>query len=140
MENKTSWQYYGLFLNEETRKNIKEKVKLFNLFEINYNSFDKLYIDHCTLLHCSKNTAENKDILNFCENNLNKRFKIKINGIGNSDKASAFRIDLGNIPCANEIPHITIGTKNGGKPVDSNLIPFWVSVKPLEIEVTLLRI
>lgn len=139
MKNKTNWQYYGLFLNEETRKNIKEKVKLFNLFDINYNNFDKIYIDHCTLLHSSKNTVENKDILNFCENNLNKRFKIKINGIGNSDKASAFRIDLGDIPCANEIPHITIGTKNGGKPVDSNLIPFWVSIEPFEIEVTLLR-
>ena len=34
---------------------------------------------------------------------------------------------------------IAIGTKNGGKPVDSNFIPLWISVKPLEIEVTLLR-
>lgn len=139
MENKTNWQYYGLFLNGEARNDIKKKVKLFDLFDINYDNFDKIYIDHCTLLHCSKNTPDNKYILDFCESNLNKKFKIKINGIGNSDKASAFRIDLGNIPCANKIPHITIGTKNGGKPVDSNLIPFWVSVKPLEIEVTLLR-
>lgn len=136
---KNNWQYYGLFLNENTRNLIKNNVKLFNIFDINYNNFDKLYLDHCTILHCSKNTSDNRHILEFCETNLNKTFKIKINGVGNGNKASAFRVDLGNIPCANDIPHITIGTKNGGKPVDSNFIDMWISVEPFEIEVTLLK-
>lgn len=136
---KNNWQYYGLFLNENTRNLVKNNVKLFNIFDINYNNFDKLYLDHCTILHCSKNTFDNRHILEFCETNLNKTFKIKINGIGNGNKASAFRVDLGNIPCANDIPHITIGTKNGGKPVDSNFIDIWIGVEPFEIEVTLLK-
>lgn len=136
---KNNWQYYGLFLNENTRNLIKNNVKLFNIFDINYNNFDKLYLDHCTILHCSKNTSDNRHILEFCETNLNKTFKIKINGVGNGNKASAFRVDLGNIPCANDIPHITIGTKNGGKPVDSNFIDMWIGVEPFEIEVTLLK-
>ena len=136
---KDNWQYYGLFLSESTRNSVKNNVKLFKIFDINFNNFDKLFIDHCTLLHRSKNTPINKHILDFCEANLNKTFKIKINGIGNGDKASAYRVDLGNIPCANEVPHITIGTKNGGKPVDSNFINMWLSVDPFEIEVTLLK-
>lgn len=132
MENKTNWQYYGLFLNGETRKYIT------NLEWIK-KDVDKIYLDHCTLLHCSKNTPDNKYILDFCEKNLNKNFKIKIIGFGASEKAIAFKVDLGDIPCANKIPHITIATKNGGKPVDSNFITTWEYFEPFEIEVTLLK-
>lgn len=34
----------------------------------------------------------------------------------------AFKVDIEPLKCANEIPHITICTFNGGKPVDSNNI------------------
>ena len=43
--------------------------------------------------------------------------------------------------CANEIPHITICTFNGGKPVDSNNIVRWYYLdEPIEIETTLKRV
>lgn len=40
---------------------------------------------------------------------------IKIDGIGISDKAMAFRVVYPSNLCANKIPHITICTSNGGK-------------------------
>lgn len=45
-----------------------------------------------------------------------------------------------NIPenlCANKIPHITICTFNGGKPVDSNNITEWKDIEPIIIETKL---
>lgn len=39
--------------------------------------------------------------------------------------------------CANKIPHITICTFNGGKPVDSNNITEWKDIEPIIIETKL---
>ena len=39
--------------------------------------------------------------------------------------------------CANKIPHITICTFNGGKPVDSNNITEWKDIEPIIVETKL---
>lgn len=65
-----------------------------------------------------------------------------VDGIGISDKAMAFRIDkeLMGIPCANNIPHITICTFNGGKPADSNDITEWKDIEPILVETKLRKV
>jgi hypothetical protein len=67
--------------------------------------------------------------------NLNQ--PLEINGIGVSDKAMAFRCNIPENLCANKIPHITICTFNGGKPVDSNNITEWKDIEPIIIETKL---
>ena len=55
-----------------------------------------------------------------------KVFEVYAYEYGVSDKAFAVKLET-NIPCANEIKHITvmINPDNGGKPVDSNNIKDW---------------
>lgn len=49
----------------------------------------------------------------------------------------AFRVVYPSNLCANKIPHITICTSNGGKPVDSNYITEWKDIEPITVEVKL---
>lgn len=73
------------------------------------------------------------------EDRLGERYSIIIDGIGASDKSLAFRVagDSMCTVCANKIPHITICTFNGGKPVDSNNITEWKDIEPIIIETKL---
>lgn len=68
-----------------------------------------------------------------------KNMRLEIDGIGISDKALAFRCNLSEELCANKVPHITICTFNGGKPVDSNNITEWKNIKPIIVEAKLER-
>lgn len=98
------------------------------------------YLDHCTLLHKSQRTSHF-----LLEDTLSTALimygsiieSIKIDGIGISDKAMAFRVVYPSNLCANKIPHITICTSNGGKPVDSNYITEWKDIEPITVEVKL---
>lgn len=98
------------------------------------------YLDHCILLHKSQRTSHF-----LLEDTLSTALimygsiieSIKIDGIGISDKAMAFRVVYPSNLCANKIPHITICTSNGGKPVDSNYITEWKDIEPITVEVKL---
>ena len=93
---------------------------------------DRIFIDHCTLLHKSQ-LEGNEELQSYLESNLGKSISIKLEAIGISDKAMAFRVgEVDNI-CANEVPHITIATFRGGNPVDSNRIINWTCIEPVVI-------
>ena len=133
------FEYYGLFLTEES----KAKLKTW-LINSNYQpeilKSEKEYLDHCTLLHRSQRTSNFllEDTLGttlVLHGNLNQ--PLEINGIGVSDKAMAFRCNIPENLCANKIPHITICTFNGGKPVDSNNITEWKDIEPIIVETKL---
>ena len=125
-------QYIGLFVNPKDKNRLLDLVKKY----YNFSEEDcKIFIDHCTLLHKSKLKHENayRVIERYLEDK-DKLETVKIIGIGRSDKAMAFRLLL-NVPCTNDIPHITIATFNGGKPVDSNYISNWIYFEqPLNIK------
>lgn len=149
------WQYYGLFLNKEA------KVQLFTAilekFWDNISNSNKIYLDHCTLLHKSQMSNDDTIFLNraikarldyLLENGI-VNANLIVTSVGISEKAMAFKvIILDNSEgiyrfeiCANDIPHITICTFNGGKPVDSNNITNWHDLdEPMIIEATLKRV
>jgi hypothetical protein len=77
---------------------------------------------------------------NYLKDYVGEKLQIVINGIGISNKAMAFRVDKKSVYCVNDIPHITIATFNNGKPVDSNNIEYWVSIKPIIITTTLKKV
>ena len=134
-----NFEYYGLFLTEES----KAKLKAW-LINSNYQpeilKSEKEYLDHCTLLHWSQRTSNFllEDTLGttlVLHGNLNQ--PLEINGIGVSDRVIAFRCNIPENLCANKVPHITICTFNGGKPVDSNNITEWKDIESIIIETKL---
>lgn len=134
-----NFEYYGLFLTEES----KAKLKAW-LINSNYQpeilKSEKEHLDHCTLLHWSQrgnDTYLTEEYIKFVLSVQVKNLRLEIDGIGVSDKALAFRCNLSEELCANKVPHITICTFNGGKPVDSNNITEWKDIKPIIVEAKL---
>lgn len=129
------FKYYGLFLTEESKAELKTWLINSN-YQPEILKSEKEYLDHCTLLHVSQSDYIKEATF---EDRLGERYSIIIDGIGASDKSLAFRVAGGSmcIVCANKIPHITICTFNGGKPVDSNNITEWKDIEPIIIETKL---
>ena len=134
-----NFEYIGLFLTEESKAELKTWLINSN-YQPEILKSEKEYLDHCTLLHKSQRTSHF-----LLEDTLSTALimygsiieSIKIDGIGISDKAMAFRVVYPSNLCANKIPHITICTFNGGKPVDSNMITEWKDIEPITVEVKL---
>lgn len=143
------WQYYGLFLDEETKEKLRDFIRQSEWW-YTFKRKEKEYLDHCTLLHISQSSTPSGHPQMCFLNSLIKKgfikYKIRIDAIGISGKAMAFRVILyrkkkPRIYSYNENPHITICTFNGGKPVESNNITKWYPLdEPIEIETTLKRV
>ena len=127
MEN---FEYYGLFIDQESKQQLLNIAK-------NYvdKPFYKEFAHHVTLLHRS----QYKPHLDFLLERFNllkgETFPIIISEIGISDKAVAFKVEGCSEFCCNFIPHITVGTFEGGKPVDSNKIEAnqWIKINPFVV-------
>lgn len=129
MEN---YQYYGLFLDIATKNMLMNNLTDNIDYNIALGVADRIFIDHCTLLHKSQ-LESNKKLQSYLENNLGKSISIKLVAVGVSDKAMAFKVVGVDTICANKVPHITIATFKGGNPVDSNRIIDWKYMKPIII-------
>lgn len=131
-----NFHYFGLFLDTDTKNRLMDILTDNIDYNIALNVADKIFIDHCTLLHVSQ-LHGNSEIYNYLKGYVGEKFQIVINGVGISDKAMAFRVDEKSVICVNNIPHITIATFRGGKPVDSNEITNWKAFGPIIIDVKL---
>ena len=133
---KTDFLYYGIFIDNNTRLKLNEYLSNIWRYDVALSFSEKQYIHHCTVLH--KTASYKKDILSFCESHLGEKFSGKITAVGESGEAMAFRVEFPDVPFAGKIPHITIATFAGGKPVDSNYIEMWEDLEePVEIIGTL---
>ena len=127
-----NFHYFGLFLSTNT-KNVLMNDLTDNIdYNIALGVADRIFIDHCTLLHKSQ-LKGNEELQSYLESNLGKSISIKLEAIGISDKAMAFKVEGVDNICANEVPHITIATFRGGNPVDSNKIINWTCIEPVVI-------
>lgn len=131
-----NFHYFGLFLDTDTKNRLMDILTDNIDYNIALNVADKIFIDHCTLLHVSQ-LHGNSEIYNYLKGYVGEKFQIVINGVGISDKAMAFRVDEKSVVCVNDIPHITIATFGGGKPVDSNEITNWKDIEPIIVTVKL---
>lgn len=142
-----NFEYYGLFLTEESKTKLKawlwENGYDFNNDIIKGTLPENWHLDHCTLLHRSQSSSPiGRAILDSLNTLLKKdiKYEITVNAIGVSEKAMAFNVIFPKrsfLKSYNEIPHITICTFNGGKPVDSNSIINWKSIEPIIVETKL---
>lgn len=132
------FQYFGLFLDKDTRD------KLISFIRTNINSSiidyaDKVFLDHCTLLHISQ-LSGHTGLYYHLKAMIGREIPIKLVALGMSEKAFAFKVALPEQICVNKIPHIIIATYGGGKPVESNNITDWGPIKPIEIITTLNKV
>lgn len=125
------FEYYGIFLTEESKKVLKDFLNESWSYSTALSHSEKQYLHHCTVLH--KTAAYKSDILDYCESCLGIELTGRITAVGYNDQAMAFRVEFPGVPMANNVPHITIATFDGGKPVDSNKIETWELVNPVEI-------
>ena len=126
------YQYYGLFLDTDTKNMLMDTLTDNIDYNIALGVADRIFLDHCTLLHKSQ-LEGNEELQSYLESNLGKFISIKLETIGISDKAMAFGVGGVDNICANEVPHITIATFRGGNPVDSNKITNWRYIKSVVI-------
>lgn len=125
------FQYFGLFLDNNTR----DKLISFIRTEINnsiIDDADNVFLDHCTLLHVSQ-LPGHTGLYHHLDAQVGREIPIKLVALGMSEKAFAFKVALPEQICVNKIPHITIATYRGGKPVESNSILDWEPISPIEI-------
>lgn len=135
-----NWQYYGLFLDNNTRNRLLEFLNNYEGTKEAMKIANKIYLDHCTLLHVSQ-LHGNLNIYEFLNSVLGQIVNLTIIEIGISRNAMAFKVTGKDLICVNDIPHITIATFDNGKPVDSNNIKSWFPLeKPIEIVGTLKKI
>lgn len=113
----SNWIYIGIFLDEKSKRLLR---KLYPIPE----GWSEYY-DHMTVVYNDQSDVA-KAVKSINEKNLSKKFRLKIEGPGISDKAFAVRVDLPEgVVCANKIAHITLGTSSIGSAVDSNYITNW---------------
>lgn len=108
------FDYYALFLDEDTRTFLLEKV----LRAIPHDW--TVYLWHCTILHYSD--TKNLKFLPLLDALLEESVEMEVIGIGKNDDVMAFRV---NAPSFNDFPHITIAVAPGHKPAESNNITSW---------------
>lgn len=130
------YQYYGLFLDTDTKNMLMDNLTDNIDYNIALGVADRIFIDHCTLLHKSQ-LDSNENLQSYLESSLGKSMSIRLVAVGISDKAMAFKVEEVDNICANEVPHITIATFRGGNPVDSNKITNWRYIEPIIVNVRL---
>ena len=127
-----NFEYYGLFLGTDNKNMLMDTLTDNIDYNIALGVADRIFIDHCTLLHKSQLNS-NENLQSYLESNLGKSMSIRLVAVGISDKAMAFKVEGVDNICANEVPHITIATFRGGNPVDSNRIIYWKHIEPVII-------
>lgn len=125
MSDNLGYNYYAIVLTEESKSKLLELCKNNGVCFRMFKYIEKVYCDHCTIMH---NSNHNPYVKEYLDTQLGKEFTMEVVAIGYDDKALAAELSRGwyiTQLCTNDIPHITIGTFEGGKPVNSNFINFW---------------
>lgn len=70
--------------------------------------------------------------------NEGKEFTLTVIALGILDKACAVQIEFDDIPCTNNLRHVTVSINpDKGKPVDSNYITDWINITPFTLKATI---
>lgn len=124
---KEKWIFFGVFLDEESKKEILEKVRELTIIPDNW----KIFCHHMTLVF--NDGKKNIDTTQY-ETRLGEEVELKIISIGKSSEAIAFEVDF---KSANKRSHITIACAPGIPPVKSNYITRWESIEEFSVKGTI---
>ena len=126
MNTNKNWIYIGVFLDEETKKQLKTLTK--KVLDDNW----KLYCHHMTIAF---NDGSNKalSLYNIYKEYFGTKTEITATHIGVSKDAIAVKVDFKG-QTMNKTPHVTLATPIDGKPVNSNYITEWQPlIKPIKL-------
>lgn len=117
-----SWQYYGVFLDENSRRNLIKFVMGY----VDVPDDWKVYCDHMTIIYNdgSKNAYMWASAL---ENKVGRSAMLDVYEIGVSDRCIAVKVS--GYKSNNIISHVTVAVAPGAKPVESNKITNWKPVR-----------
>lgn len=118
------WIYYGIFLNEDSKKKILEKARELATIPENW----KIFAEHMTIIF---NDGKNDVDTNSLEERLGEEVELKITSIGKSSEAIAFGVDY---ETNNKRSHITVACAPRVKPVRSNFISLWKKIPEFKVE------
>lgn len=129
MKISNNYIYVGLFLTDRSKEKVKEVINSMPKYKELFNNANKVFIDHCTLLHKNQEKDNKQVFENLSKLYLSKDGIYKIamvaTHIGFIDgKVMAIKVKHC-MPSVNKTPHITICTFGDGKPFDSNKIAEW---------------
>lgn len=122
------WQYYGVFLDQGSRRELLEFVAK----HVSIPDGWKMYCDHMTIIYNDGSDNAEK-WASAIEPKIGQRAMLDITEIGVSDRCIAVKVS--GYPTNNKIPHITVAVAPGAKPVESNSITNW---KPVTTGITIL--
>lgn len=114
---KKDWIYFGIFLDESSKKKILEKAKELASIPESWN----LFADHMTIIFNDGKSHE----VDSLEKSLGEKVELRITSIGKSSEAIAFGVDY---KTNNKRSHITVACAPGIKPVRSNFITLWKKI------------
>lgn len=115
--------YIGVELDEESRELLKTRFG-------KQNEGWKLYCHHMTIVFNAKGTELTTPEEIWLQENMGKEVFLVVSHYGETSKVAAVRV-MASVPCKNKYKHITIATRDDGKPYESNLIESWTLTKPL---------
>lgn len=121
-----NWIYFGVFLDNESKNHLLDITN--DVVSDNW----KTYCHHMTIAF---NDGSDKalSLYNVYKEYFGANTVIVATHIGVSKDAIALKIDFKGLT-ANKVPHVTLATPVGGKPVNSNYITNW---QPLDKPVIL---
>ena len=115
------WIYFGVFLDNTSSDILKKE------FEKIIPEDWTFYCHHMTISFNNRSEEAN-NCLELYKNRIGENVNLIATHLGMSDDAIAVRIAYQD-KTTNKIPHITIATPKGGKPVNSNFIKEWKLLK-----------
>ena len=120
------WLYCGVFLNDESKRQLKDEI--IRLFHDSIPSDWKWYCDHVTMAF---NDRRNPRAQSFGEqviaNDLGKQIQLTVMSVG--IKNNVIAVGVTGVDNTNEHTHITCAVAPGTKPVEINYITKWVQLK-----------
>lgn len=121
------WVYYGIFLDEKSRKSLLERASRLVSIPDDW----KIFCDHLTVVFNDHKNKEVNDMwVEFCETHMRETIELTVTSIGITSEAIAFGIDF---QTNNKHSHITVACAPGVPPVRSNYINDWMDLHGEEI-------
>jgi hypothetical protein len=114
--------YFGVELDPDSRELLKTKF--------GKQEGWKLYCHHMTCVFNTRGTELTPQEEKWFKENDGKEMILIVTHYGETSKVAAVRVMTSAIS-RNKYKHITVATKDDGKPVESNYIEDWIPIKPV---------
>lgn len=138
--------YFSLFLIDKDIERLRQIAN--DIAPKQMSEATKIYISHVTLFHKNDKRSDSIKLQMYCllnyifEHFAGETYEVTVTHIGFNQKAMAFKVELpdGFPTFLHKTYHITIGTFNGAKPVESNNIINWHKLfKPITVTTILTK-